>query len=320
MILHSLSVGYVLRRLAFAVVLVFAVSSASLLLAHLAPADDAFGTERAALLAERHRLGIDKPLFEQYTDWLARSLRFDFGESLRFRRPVSALIRERAGRTMLLGVSALALATIVGIPIGVITGSSRSRVTFAVQFVSIASLSMPSLVTSLVLLLVAARTGWFPAGGLPPLSDETGVIQSFFVVVRYLALPTLALAIPMAAALERLQSRAMREALADPSILAALARGVPHRRIVWRHAFRLALKPVIAVYGIMIGTALSGSFVVEIVMAWRGLGDLMYQALQSRDLYLVAGCAAAGSCGLALGILLSDLALAAVDPRAEDVV
>ena len=118
----------------------------------------------------------------------------------------------------------------------------------------------------------------------------------------------------------RLQSRAIRDSLTEPCIVAALARGVPRRRVIWRHAFRLGLKTVLAIYGIMIGTALGGSFVVEIVMAWRGLGDLMYQALQSRDLYLVAGCAAAGSCGLAFGILLSDLALAAIDPRVEDVV
>ena len=119
--------------------------------------------------------------------------------------------------------------------------------------------------------------------------------------------------------LERLQSRAIREALADPACLRHGPAAFPHSHVVWRHALRLALKPVLAIYGIVIGTALSGSFVVEIVMSWRGLGDLMYQALQARDLYLVAGCAAAGSCGLAFGILLSDIALAAVDPRVEEV-
>ncbi len=312
---------YVLRRIGFAVLLIFAVSSASLLLARLAPSDDAFAPDRVILAAERHRLGLDKPLLEQYVDWLGRSLRFDFGESLRFRRPVAALIRERAGRTALLGFSALAVATLVGIPLGVFTGSRRQGpFTSAVQLASIVVLSLPSLVTSLVLLLVAARTGWFPAGGLPSVPADATVIQSVSIVSRYLLLPAIALALPMAAALERLQSRAIREALAEPCIVAAFARGVPRTRVIWRHAFRLGLKPVLAIYGIMIGTAFSGSFVVEIVMAWRGLGDLMYQALQSRDLYLVAGCAAAGSCGLAFGILLSDLALAAVDPRVEDVV
>ena len=88
--------------------------------------------------------------------------------------------------------------------------------------------------------------------------------------------------------------------------------------MIWKHALRLALKPVLAIYGITIGSVLSGSFIVEIVMSWQGLGDLMYQALQARDLYLVAGCAAAGSCCLAFGILMSDLALAAVDPRVEE--
>ena len=103
-----------------------------------------------------------------------------------------------------------------------------------------------------------------------------------------------------------------------PASLPRWRAACPRQRIVWRHAFRLALKTVLAIYGIMIGTVLSGSFVVEIVMSWHGLGDLMYQALQARDLYLVAGCAAAGSCGLALGILTSDLALAAADPRVEE--
>ena len=308
-----------LGRAASAALLVFAVSSASLLLARLAPADDAFGTNPAVLAAERHRLGFDRPLAAQYADWLGRSARFDFGESLRFRRPVATLIRERAGNTALLGLSALALATLIGLPLGVFTGSHhRGVLSAAARVASMALLSVPPLVTSLVLLLFAARTGWFPTGGLPDVPASAGLIQSAAIIARYLFLPALALALPIAAGLEQLQSRALRDALAEPCVIAALARGVPRRRVIWRHALRLSLKPVLAIYGITIGSVLSGSFVVEIVMSWHGLGDLMYQALQARDLYLVAGCAAAGSCGLALGILLSDLALVAVDPRVEE--
>jgi peptide/nickel transport system permease protein len=131
-------------------------------------------------------------------------------------------------------------------------------------------------------------------------------------------LPALALALPIAAALERLQSQAMAEALREPSVTAALARGISRRRAIWVHAFRLSLKPVLGVLGIVIGTVLSGSFVVEIVMTWPGLGDLMFQALVARDLYLAAGCAASGAVFLAAGLLAADLALAVVDPRTMD--
>jgi peptide/nickel transport system permease protein len=310
---------FVVRRTAFAIALVFVVSSASLILAHYAPPEDAFGTDRAVLARERHRLGFDQPLAQQYSEWLARSLRFDFGESLRFRRPVTALVRERAGNTALLGISGLLLATMIGIPLGVFTGSRRGGVLVsAARLLSIVLLSFPPLVTSLVLLLVAARTGWLPAGGLPQIPSAAGPVESAIIVARYLFLPSIALALPVAASLERLQSQSLREALADPCIIAALGRGVPYRRVIWRHALRLSLKPVIAIYGITIGAVLSGSFVVEIVMSWQGLGDLMFQALQARDLYLIAGCAATGSAGLAAGILISDLALVAVDPRVEE--
>jgi peptide/nickel transport system permease protein len=316
---HSGFARFMIRRAAFAVLLVLLVSSAALILAHLAPGDEAIGVDPSILAAERHRIGIDKPLLDQYRTWLSRMARLDFGESLRFRRPVAALIRERAANTFLLGLSALALATALGIPLGVLTGSRRrGLLVAAVRGASIALLSVPPLVTSLVLLLAATRTGWFPAGGLPNVPSGAGTIEAASITLRYLMLPSLALALPIAASLERLQSRSMIEALDEPCMLAALARGVPKRRVVWRHAFRLSLTPVLAVYGIIIGGVLSGSFAVEIVMSWQGLGHLMYQALQARDLYLVAGCAAAGAVCLAAGILVSDLALAAVDPRIED--
>ena len=317
--MHSGFARFMLRRAVFAALLVFVVSSASLVLAHLAPTDDAFGTDPAILAAERHRLGFDRPLNEQYADWITRSLRFDFGESLRFRRPVAALIRERAWNTALLGASALVIATVIGIPLGVFTGSrSRGPLAVLARGTSLAVLSVPPLVTSLVLLVLAARTGWFPAGGLPAVPSGAGWLEAAGITARYLLLPAFALALPIAASLERLQSRSLSEALAEPCVWAALARGVPERRVIWKHALRLALKPVLAIYGITIGSVLSGSFIVEIVMSWQGLGDLMYQALQARDLYLVAGCAAAGSFCLAFGILVSDLALAAVDPRVEE--
>jgi peptide/nickel transport system permease protein len=308
---HSGLARFIVRRAVFGVALVLVVSSAALVLAALAPPEGDFVADPAAAATERARLGLDRPVHEQYAAWLGRALQLDLGESIRFRRPVTALIRE------LLGLSALALATLIGIPLGVFTGSrTRGILVTSARGLSALLLAVPPLITSLVLLLVAVRVGW-PAGGLP---DTTGAgpAAAALITARALLLPALALALPMAAWLERLQSAAMREALADPSVLAARARGIPRSRLLWTHAWRLSLKPVLAIYGILVGSVLSGSFVVEIVTTWPGLGSLTHEALRARDLYLVAGCAATGAAFLALGIFASDLALAAADPRLED--
>jgi peptide/nickel transport system permease protein len=177
---------------------------------------------------------------------------------------------------------------------------------------------VPPLVMSLAMLLVAARTGWLPAGGLPDIPRDADALMAIGLTVRHLILPAFALGLPIAASLERLQSSSIRSALCNPCIAAALARGVPKRRLIWRHALRLSLGPVLAMYGITIGAVLSGSFVVEVVLSWSGLGQLMFQALQARDLYLVAGCAATGALCLAAGIFISDVASAAFDPRVEE--
>jgi len=302
---------FVLRRAAASLVLVVAVASAGLILARLAPGDHLSGFELPPqqIQAERHRLGLDRPLIQQYFDWVGHALRLDFGESTRYPgRGVSSLIGERAGNSLLLGAFALTLATLLGIPLGVVAGSGRRGPhLIAARAANIVLLSLPPVVLSLALLLLAARTGWFPVGGLPP--------QSGAESVRYFVLPVLALALPVAAALERLQARSIADALRHPSIQAARARGIPERRLLWMHAFRLSLTPVLAVYGVIVGALISGSFAVEYVMTWPGLGRLMYDALISRDANVVAGCAATGAACLAAGVFLSDVLLSAVDPR-----
>ncbi len=130
-------------------------------------------------------------------------------------------------------------------------------------------------------------------------------------------MPAAALALPLAAMFERLQSQSMSEVIGQPYMLATHARGVPAARAIWRDALKGALGPIAAVYGLVVGTLLSGSFAVEAITAWPGLGQLMLAALRARDVYLVAGCAVAGSVFLAVGTLLSDAALALVEPRAE---
>jgi peptide/nickel transport system permease protein len=314
--------GYLTRRLGFALLLVFVVSSGALLLTRLAPGDITSeqvgtGVSAAALAAERTRLGLDLPLSVQYARWLRRAVTLDFGTSLMYGRPVASLLAERARNTALLALASLVAATLVGLPLGVISGSSRRRSLVAlIRAGSLVALSMPSLLTSLVLVLVAARTGWFPTGGMTSLTQGDAAWSARSAdVAWHMVLPALALALPIAATLERLQSQSMALTLAEPFVAACAARGVPARRLVWHHALRPAVRPVVAIYGLIFGSLLSGSFVVEIVTAWPGLGRLMFDGLRSRDLYLVAGCAAAGGGFLALGGLLSDLALAAIDPR-----
>lgn len=310
--MHRGYLPFVARRVMAAAALVLLVSSAAMLLARLAPGDplSGFDVDPAVAAAECARIRCNDPLLRQYVTWLGRAMRFDLGDSARYRRPVRQLVEERAYNSLVLGVCALFVATVMGIPAGVLTGSRRRGAAVrATRAGSILLLSLPPLVSALALLVVASRTGWFPVGGMAPAGAP------FLEQTRYLLLPVLALALPMAATLERLQSRAMADALEERCLLAASARGLAPERLIWRHALKLSLKPVLAIYGIVVGTLISGSFAVEYIMAWPGLGALMYEALVARDAYLAAGCAAAGSVALALGILASDLALAAVDPR-----
>ncbi len=308
------------KRLVFALLLVFAVSSASLVLARLAPGDYVTTTlgidarqDTAAHL--RARYGLDRPIAAQYRDWLVGAVRLDFGRSLLFDAPVGPLVRQRAVNTALLAVTALVLATVIGLPLGVLTGSRRGGpVSEAIRLCSIVLLSLPPLLTSLVLVFIAARTGWLPVGGMRSASGASEAAD----IAKHLVVPAIALALPLAAMFERLQSQATSAVIAEPYVLAALARGVPRRRIAWRDALKPALGPVAAIYGLVVGTLLSGSFAVEIVTAWPGLGRLMLDGLLARDVYLVAGCAAAGSVFLACGTLLSDIALAALDPRSVE--
>lgn len=314
---------YLLRRLGFALLLVFVVSSASLLLTRLAPGD--FTTDQALNLdpATRERLrvelGLDRSLAAQYASWLGGVVRFDFGRSLLYARPVSALLGERAVNTAMLAATALLLATAIGIPLGIYSGSRTGGLGRSmVRVISVLGISMPPLIGSLLLVFIAARTGWLPVGGM---TSSAGLdltwAQWLADLARHLPVPALALGIPLAATLERLQSQAIATASRETFVAAGRARGLDEMRTLLRHAWPVSLRPVLGLYGVMIGSLFSGSFIVEVVTSWPGLGRLMFDALRARDLFLVAGCAAVGAMFLAAGTLIADLLLAYTDPRAR---
>ncbi|MGH9148356.1 MAG: ABC transporter permease [Vicinamibacterales bacterium] len=333
---------YLLRRTALALLFVLLVASLALVIVRLAPGDyaaDLFGVgaDPALVAATRATYGLDRPILEQYAGWLGHAARFDFGTSLLYRRPVADLVVQRAANTAILAITALAIATLAGLPLGVLAGSRRGTGPTVVRGASIFFLSVPPMLLSLLLVFIAARTGWLPVGGMTSSAIDSGFgigdsglgIRGLGFEVRawvawardvawHLPVPALALALPVGAMLERLLAQSMAETIRAPFIVAAESRGLSRARLVWRHAFRIALQPVIAIYGLIVGTLLSGSFMVEIITAWPGLGRLTYDALRGRDVYLVAGCAAAGAVFLAIGSVMSDVAQAAIDPRVRE--
>jgi len=308
------------RRLLFAGVLIALTSSSALFLARLAPGDmtSQLGPFASPVDIEntRIRFNLDRSPVSQWGLWVSRAMRLDFGESFLYNRPVAPLVVRAAGNTALLGVVSLLLATLAGLSLGVFTGARSGTLPMLVRSVSLVCVSLPPLVTSLALVFLAARTGWLPAGGMVSSTDSDQTWSVWMLdVLRHLPLPVLALALPMAATFERLQSQSMADAVHQPFVLAAIARGVPATRALLRHAWPSSLRPICGVYGLAIGALLSGSFIVEFVTAWPGLGRLTFEALRARDVYLVAACAASGAAFLALGTMTGDLLLAAADPR-----
>ncbi len=314
---------FLLRRALFALLLVFAVSSGTFLLTRLAPGmvgDSNLEANPEDYARRRAELGLDRPIAEQYLEWLGGVARLEFGRSVMFSRPVADLLHERALNTAVLAFVALLGATLAGIPLGIYIGSHpRGLLPTLLRGVSLMLLSIPPLIGSLLLVLVAARTGWFPVGGMTSAAAGDGTWGPWLAdLARHVPLPALALGLPLAATLERLQAQSIESAVGEPFVRAALARGISPEQAVWRHAWPVSLAPVLGLYGVAIGSLFSGSFVVEVVTAWPGLGRLMYDALRARDIYLVAGCAATGALFLALGTFLSDVMLVLVDPRRRE--
>ena len=313
---------FFVRRAIGALVLIWVVASCAFLLAAAAPGDATEGgfgrtpAERAALRAE---MGLDRPLHVQYARWMGGLVRGDLGTSFLNRAPVGPMVLDRAANTALLAVVAMALALALGLPPALLCAARpRGPAARLVGAASLLLLSVPPFVGALALVLLAARTGWLPAGGMTS-GDHSGLAW-LVDLVWHVPVPALALALPLAAMFERQQAAALAEALALPAVQAARARGLSATRVLFRHAWRLSLKPIAALGGLALAALLGGAFVVEMIAAWPGLGRLTYDALLARDLPMVAGCAVAGSTVLSIGLLLSDLAVAAADPRVLTVV
>ena len=249
----------------------------------------------------RRDYGLDEPLLRQYGKWVAQVFQGNLGYSFAQRRPAFDLIVERAAGTLLLTIVSLLLTLAFALPLAVAAalrfGDWPDKL---VLWVSLLGLSVPTVLSSLLLLYVAYLTPGLPIGGA----------ESW----RHALLPALTLSVPMAAFFARTLRLELLDVMRQPYVLSAAAKGLPRHRVLW-HALRNAINPVISLTGVTVGGLLSGAVIVEKVFDWPGLGALTVDSILSRDLFVALDCVLVSALLVILANLMSDLLLALNDPR-----
>ncbi|MEV5820118.1 ABC transporter permease [Micromonospora harpali] len=253
--------------------------------------------------ALRHELGLDLPLVVQYFDYLRGVLTGDLGQSLQFYQSNTSMIADRLPYTLQLVAAGMGLALLVGVPLGVLAATREGTWwDRAASTVALLGQSVPVFWFGMMLVvLFAVKLGWLPAGqsGTP----------------KHLILPALTMSVYPMAHIARLTRASMSEALAEPYIDSARARGLGNRRVVWRHAFANAMMPILTIVVLQTGILLSGAVAVEYVYSWPGLGQLALQAIQFRDFPLVQAIVVFGALVFVLLNLVVDVLHSIVDPR-----
>jgi peptide/nickel transport system permease protein len=315
---------FIARRLAQLVPVLLAIATLNFLLLHMAPGDAAdiiagqAGHATPEFVAElRREFGLDKPLYQQYLIYLGKLATLDLGYSALYQLPVSQLILERLPATLALMVPALAIAVGLGVVFGVV--AARNRGGWVDSVVSVGALvvyATPVFWLGLMLIvLFSIQLGILPSGGA---SDVRGSHSGFAYALdfaRHLVLPVVTTALFYVAIYTRLMRASMLEVYSLDFITTARAKGVPERGVAWRHAARNALLPVVTLAGLQFGHLLGGSVLVETVFGWPGLGRLVFDSLQQRDLNLLLGILFVSSVVVVLANLAADLAYGYLDPR-----
>jgi ABC-type dipeptide/oligopeptide/nickel transport system permease component len=314
-------VRYVARRLVWAAAISVAAVVITFLLIHLAPGDpigvlagDRSTPEYQAML--RRQLGLDQPLPVQLARYLERLAHGDLGYSFTYQAPVAAVILSRLPPTLLLMGTSLVVAAVGGVWIGVRSAvRRRSAVWNGVTVASLVGYSMPPFWLGQVLILVfGVALGWFPILGMSSTLGAAGPAQALDVA-RHLVLPALTLAVVEIALISRLTRSGMIEALEQDYVVAARGKGLGARRVVYRHALRNALLPVVTVFGLELGWLVAGFVVVETVFGWPGLGRLTFDAIAARDYPVITGLFIVVTLCVVAANLLTDLLYLVIDPR-----
>lgn len=322
-------IGYVVKRTLGAIPLVLGVATVLFIVVNLAPGDPVSrlvgpNVSPEAMDQMRSNWGLDEPLPVRYVKWLGALAQGEFGESFSRRRPARDVVFEILPNTLLLSVVAIAGAFLIGILLGVLQAVRRGSVLDSVlSIVSLFFYSMPAFWLALMMVLVfslqAQLWGWpisFPG------SDMISVDYSLMTLperlrdrVSHLVLPAMSLALILAAGIARYTRGSMIEVLGEDYIRTARAKGLPERTVIFRHALRNALLPILTLAGLYLPFLLSGAVFIETVFAWPGMGKLMVDSIATRDYPVVMAGGFLFAVVVVAGNLLADILYAAVDPR-----
>jgi peptide/nickel transport system permease protein len=317
---------YILRRLLLTIPLLVGISLISFLMIHMAPGGPisiATDLNPRATADARARLekyyGLDQPLHVQYARWLKRMATLDFGDSFApDGRPVAQKIRERIPITLTINVLSLGLILLVAIPIGIYSavrqGSLFDRISTVFVFTGF---SIPTFWLALLLMILfGVQLGWLPISGIGSLEYHSlSTMGKIADRARHLVLPVLLEGFAGLAGMSRYMRSNMLEVIRQDYIASARAKGLPERTVVYRHAMRNAVLPVITILGLSVPDLLGGSVIFETIFAIPGMGQLFYQSVMSRDYPLIMGILTIGAFLTLLGNLLADVGYALVDPR-----
>jgi ABC-type dipeptide/oligopeptide/nickel transport system permease component len=301
-------IRYLLVRASYAVLVIWLVVSVVFLLIHLVPGDPILqmlgeGAPAADIAATRHLYGLDVPLGTQYLHYWNGLLHGDLGPSLRFNQSVTSLILQRYPYTLQLTLAALLVAILISIPAGVRSAQRRGRWDDKLlSVVSLFGLSFPNFALGPILILFfAIKLGWLPVSGSGTLAN--------------LVLPAITMGGALAAILTRMVRTSMLEELGQDYIRTARAKGLTERAVVYRHALRNAMLPVLTVLGLQFGALLAGAIVTEKIFSWPGIGRLTVDAIGNRDYFLVQGCILAIGLTYVAVNFLTDLLYSVANPR-----
>ena len=308
--------AYLARRLAIAAATLILASIVVFAVLEIVPGDPArlmLGMNASADQVEtlRDQMGLNAPVATRYLHWAGGLLTLDFGRSYTYSVPVIDLVRERAAVSLPLALIALFLATAIALPVGLYSASRRGHAGDAVSMgAAQLGVAIPNFWFALMLIyLFAVWLKLVPAGGFP------GWSAGVWPALKALILPAIALALPQAAILARVARSALVEVLSEDYIRTARAKGMPRRAVLWRHALRNAMIPVVTIMGLQFSFLLAGTIIIENVFYLPGLGRLVFQAITQRDLIVVESVVMLLVATVIVVNLLVDLSYALVDPR-----